>query len=244
MDCARCHTPQSWIVENITDIHRQSRFPLQGSHFAAQCLDCHPSASLLRFEPVGVECIDCHLQDYQSATNPNHLLGNFSTECINCHLVTAFTWEGSGYNHSFFPLTEGHAIFDCNLCHDLNDYSNVSRECFSCHQDDYNATFNPNHPASGLSTDCMECHTTSPGWKPAAFRVHDSQFFPIYSGSHRGEWSSCTDCHNNPSNYSVFSCIDCHEHSRTRMDQKHHEVRAYEYVSQACLDCHPTGRGD
>lgn len=47
MDCARCHTPKSWIVENITDIHLQSRFPLQGPHYAAQCLDCHPSASLL-----------------------------------------------------------------------------------------------------------------------------------------------------------------------------------------------------
>ena len=72
MDCARCHTPHSWIVKNITDIHRQSRFPLQGPHLAAQCLECHPSASLLRFEPVGVECIDCHMQDYQSASDPNH----------------------------------------------------------------------------------------------------------------------------------------------------------------------------
>ena len=31
-------------------------------------------------------------------------LGNFSTQCIDCHLMTAFTWEGRGYNHSSFPL--------------------------------------------------------------------------------------------------------------------------------------------
>jgi len=242
MDCARCHTPRSWIVENITDVHRQSRFPLQGPHYAAQCLDCHPSASLLQFEPLGVECVDCHMQDYQSATNPNHVSGNFSTQCVDCHLMTAYTWVGAGYNHSFFPLTEGHAIYDCNRCHTGTDYSNISAECFSCHQADYNATTNPNHLTSGLSTDCMECHSTSPGWKPAAFKIHDAQFFPIYSGSHNGQWNNCTDCHTNPANYSIFSCIDCHEHSRARMDDKHSEEGDYQYASSACLDCHPTGR--
>ena len=51
MECARCHTPKSWIVENITDIHQQSRFPLVGPHYTADCYDCHPSASLFKFEP-------------------------------------------------------------------------------------------------------------------------------------------------------------------------------------------------
>jgi hypothetical protein len=244
MDCARCHTPVSWIVENITDVHRQSRFPLQGPHFAAQCLDCHPSASLLRFEPLGVECVDCHMQDYQSTTNPDHVMGNFSTQCIDCHLMTAFTWEGSGYNHNFFPLTEGHAIFDCSRCHTVADYSNISSECVSCHQSDYNATANPNHLTSGLPTECLECHTTKPGWKPASFTIHDAQFFPIYSGSHRGVWDRCTECHANPANYSIFSCIDCHEHNQASMDAKHDEERDYQYASSACLNCHPTGRGE
>ncbi len=244
MDCARCHTTASWIVENINDVHRQSRFPLQGPHFAAQCLDCHPSASLLRFEPVGVECVDCHIQDYQSAADPDHVSGNFSTQCIDCHLMTTFTWEGKGYNHSFFPLTEGHAISDCKSCHTGTDYSGISAECNSCHQADYNETTNPNHLAIGLSTDCDECHSTSPGWKPAAFRTHDAQFFPIYSGSHRGEWNDCTACHSNPANYTIFSCIDCHEHNKSKMDDEHKEERNYQYNSTACLDCHPTGRGE
>ncbi len=244
MDCARCHSPKSWIVENITDVHRQSRFPLQGPHMMAHCIECHPSASLLRFEPIGVECIDCHMQDYQSAINPNHALGNFSTDCINCHSMTAFTWGGSGFNHAIFPLTEGHAIFDCNRCHDLSDYSNISSECFSCHQSDYNNTTNPNHMVADISTDCMECHTTRPDWKPAEFRIHDAQFFPVFSGKHKNEWNTCTDCHSNPANYAVFSCIDCHEHNRTKMDDKHSDEADYEYISLACLDCHPTGDDD
>jgi predicted CXXCH cytochrome family protein len=388
MDCARCHTPRSWIVENITDVHRQSRFPLQGPHFTAQCLDCHPSASLLRFEPLGVECVDCHMQDYQAAVNPSHVSGNFSTECMDCHSMTASTWGSEGFNHSFFPLTEGHALYDCNLCHSGSDYSDISTECFSCHKDDYTTTTNPNHIASGITTDCMECHTTMPGWKPATFdhtsfpltqghalndcnlchiqgnysnvstdcfschetdynattnpnhisagidnvcmechttmpgwkpatfdhtsfpltqghalndcnlchvqgnysnvstdcfschetdynattnpnhisagidnvcmechttmpgwkpatfTVHDALFFPIYSGSHNGEWNSCTECHSNPANYALFTCIDCHEHNRTSMDDKHSGENGYEYNSVACLDCHPSGRAD
>ncbi len=244
MDCARCHTPTSWIVENITDIHRQSRFPLQGPHFMANCLDCHPSASMLHFEPLGVECVDCHIQDYHSAANPNHVQENYSTECIVCHTMTAFTWTGAGYNHAFFPLTQGHAISDCNSCHDAGNYSNISTECFSCHENDYNTTTNPSHITAALSTDCMECHTTVPGWKPAEFKVHDAQFFPIYSGQHNNEWASCTDCHSNPGNYALFSCIDCHEHNRSDMDDKHSDENDYEYNSMACLECHPTGNED
>ena len=312
-DCARCHTPQSWIVENIADVHRQSRFPLQGPHYLATCLDCHLSAAQLRFEPLGVECMDCHTQDYQSATNPDHVLGNFSTDCIECHSMNTFEWGGSGFNHTFFPLTQGHEVYDCKQCHDGSDYANISAECVSCHQEDYNSTTNPNHltvdfstdcmechttlpewkpalyehdafplnqghtgidcmqchdPAdysnisaecvschlddynnttnpshigANISTDCMECHTTLPGWKPAEIRIHDTQFFPIYSGKHAGEWADCATCHSNPSNYSVFSCFECHEHNQTSMDDKHSGEPGYIYTSTACLDCHPQG---
>ncbi len=244
MECARCHTSKSWIVENISDVHRQSRFPLLGPHFMANCLDCHPAASMLQFEPLGVGCIDCHIQDYQSVTNPNHVLGNFSTQCSDCHSMNAFSWGGSGYNHYFFPLTQGHAVFDCNLCHDVTDYSSISAVCFSCHQADYNATTNPNHLIADLSTDCMECHSTLPGWKSADFAIHDAQFFPIFSGKHKNEWTSCIECHNNPANYSIYSCIDCHEHNKADMDDEHSGENGYEYTSPACLDCHPTGDED
>jgi len=215
MDCARCHTPGSWIVENISAIHRQSRFPLQGPHLAAQCLDCHPSASLLRFEPVGIECIDCHLQDYQSASSPNHVLGNFSTECIACHSMTAFSWGGAGFNHALFPLTQGHEINDCGACHTESDYADISSACISCHRTDYNNTRNPNHNVIGISTDCLECHSTNPGWKPAEFRMHDA-LFPIYSGAHRKE----------------------------KMDSEHRGENGYIYNSTACLECHPNGKED
>ncbi|MCB0673787.1 MAG: hypothetical protein KDC59_17720, partial [Saprospiraceae bacterium] len=34
-DCARCHDSRSWIVDDITDIHRQDGFALVGAHATA-----------------------------------------------------------------------------------------------------------------------------------------------------------------------------------------------------------------
>ena len=314
-DCAQCHTPKSWIVENITALHRQSRFPLVGPHVTAECSQCHKSASLLRFEPQGIECFDCHQADYYATTNPNHVQSGMSTNCVDCHSMTSFDWSGSGFNHSFFPLTAGHAVNDCNVCHtsgsytglsgecvschlddynqttdpnhtaagypttcnqchstnpgwkpatfdhtvfpltkghaltDCNlchvngNYTNTSPECVSCHQDNYNQTTNPNHSSANIPTTCATCHTTNPGWKPATFTIHDS-YFPIYSGSHRGQWSACSDCHTNTANWASYTCIDCHEHNKTSMDNEHNEVSGYSWNSEACFQCHPTGRAE
>jgi hypothetical protein len=243
-DCARCHTPRSWIVSNIAEIHRRGRFPLLGAHYSADCAACHPSASLLRFEPLGVECVDCHMEAYQTAANPNHVEGNFSTECSVCHEMNAYSWSGAGFSHAFFPLTGGHNIQDCSRCHSGGSFDNTPSDCYACHDQDYANTSNPAHQASGFSTDCLLCHTTAPGWRPADFKIHDGQYFPIYSGSHRGEWNSCSDCHENLSDYTGFTCLSCHEHSQSRMDGEHDEVRNYQYNSVACLDCHPRGTGD
>lgn len=240
-ECERCHTSKTWIVENITEVHQLSRFPLVGPHVTADCYDCHPSASLLLFEPLGVECFDCHKEDYTATTTPDHDAAGFSTDCSECHFMTSFSWTGGNFSHSFFPLTEGHAISDCYQCHiPGQDYSAASPDCASCHEDDYNSTTNPNHVVLDFSINCSECHTTHPGWKPAEFRNHDV-LFPIYSGKHNGEWVSCNECHTVPNNYSLFSCIDCHEHNPGDTQDEHNEVGGYIYESNACFQCHPTG---
>lgn len=240
-DCARCHTPKSWIVENITEMHQRSRFPLVGPHYTSDCSGCHLSASVLRFDPVGVECFNCHQKDYNSATQPNHIQGGYSKNCTDCHLITSFTWTGAGFNHAFFPLTDGHALTDCSRCHTNGNYTNLSKECVSCHLANYNATTNPNHAQANIPTSCADCHSTKPGWKPASFAMHDAQFFPVYSGKHQGTWNSCAECHQNSANYATFTCIDCHDHNQSEMDNKHKEVSGYAYNSLACYECHPTG---
>ncbi len=240
LDCSRCHNTNSWIVSNITEIHQMSRFPLLGAHSTADCYDCHVSASLLKFEPIGVECVDCHQNDYNATTDPSHAQSGFSTDCAECHKMDAFSWSGSSFTHSFFPLTQGHSINDCSKCHQDSDYSNISPDCLSCHESDYLSTTSPSHQQADLSTNCVECHTTNPGWKPADFPQHDV-VFPIYSGEHNGEWASCVDCHTNPNNYSLFTCIDCHEHNKNDMDDEHQGIGGYLYSSPACLECHPNG---
>jgi hypothetical protein len=240
-DCARCHTPKSWIIDNITELHQKSRFPLTGPHYTAQCASCHPSASLLRFEPLGVLCVDCHRTDYNNTTSPNHAEAGFSTNCTECHAVNSMNWGAASIDHSFFPLTLGHAI-DCFRCHTNHTFTKISTACISCHLADYNNTTNPPHASINIPMTCADCHSTNPGWKPATFN-HDAQFFPIYSGRHNGTWSTCGDCHTNPSNYQVFSCINCHTHNQTETDSRHRDVTGYSYTSTACYQCHPTGGG-
>ncbi len=240
-NCAECHTPKSWIVNNITEIHQNSRFPLLGAHNTADCSACHTSVSKLEFQPLGIECYDCHRSDYQAATNPNHVQSGFSTNCFECHRIDAFEWSASGINHDFFPLTKGHAIENCADCHTSGISVQISANCYDCHQKDYNSAINPSHQNSGFSTSCTECHTTDPSWKPAEFRQHDALYFPVYSGSHRGEWNSCAECHTQPESYNSFSCIDCHEHNKSDMDKEHRGENGYSYNSNACFACHPNG---
>ena len=386
-DCFRCHNTTSWLVNNIKEIHQTSHFPLLGAHSTADCIQCHKSESQTRFDVQGVNCIDCHRQNFMATTNPNHVSAGFSEDCSTCHPSNSFQWSGAGFNHNFFALVQGHSSLKCSDCHttgrysdakadcfschqkDYNsttspnhmassfpttcsnchtlnpgwkpasfdhskfplslghstpkcvdchtngNYSSISSDCFSCHQQDYLATTNPNHNSSGFSKACLDCHTTNPGWKPTTFKhssfpltlghsgpscndchkgnyssittdcyschqtdfnktvnpshqslgfsftctqchttnpgwkpasyaQHDSQSFPIYSGSHKGKWNTCNDCHSNPSSYAQFNCINCHEHNKADMDSKHQGRTGYSYDSASCFHCHPRGKAD
>jgi hypothetical protein len=315
-DCGRCHNSKAWIISNTNTItmHQMSRFPLLGNHAVADCALCHKSYPNLQFEQLGVECVDCHLADYQATTSPNHQQLGYSTNCYECHGVRAISWNASSFEHGFFPLTAGHNI-SCMDCHTDGKFQKLPSDCISCHANDYNSTTNPNHQQAGISTTCADCHTTNPGWKPASFANHnnyypltgahakiandcntchkgnysntpntcydchkadydgtknpahstaqfpkecenchttiawepstfnhDSRYFPIYSGKHKGKWTLCSECHTSPTNYTLFSCINCHEHSnKTSVDGEHKGVNGYAYNSVACYTCHPKG---
>ncbi|MBT8191554.1 MAG: hypothetical protein KJO29_14075, partial [Bacteroidia bacterium] len=236
-DCRRCHNEESWLVNQIPEIHEMAGFPLVGAHSAIHCNACHISDSELSFPQLGNECLNCHLREFEEADDPDH--SGFSTNCIDCHDPATPDWTGGSILHDFFPLTLGHDISDCARCHNVADYTDISSECASCHQQDYDNTVNPDHNLTGLSTDCASCHTTEPEWRPAEFRDHDGLYFPIYTGSHQGEWDQCLDCHLNQNDFSEFSCTNCHEKDET--DGEHEEVNGYFYDDGACLACHPDG---
>lgn len=243
-DCKRCHDSESWLVFNVQELHEQNGFPLQGAHVGLACVDCHDNENNLVWERQGQECIDCHLQDYQQSTEPDHIASGFGLDCIQCHEPMSQDWGGDNF-HYFFPLVLGHDNLECTDCHISTSYNQIDAICSTCHTDDYQAAQNPNHVTSGFPTDCALCHSTNPGWGPASFPNHDALYFPIYSGNHQGVWQSCTECHLDPSNYTLFSCIDCHEHNNEAdMADEHNDVGGYRFESNACYNCHPNGQSD
>ena len=231
-DCAICHTADSWIVENITEIHQMSRFPLLGAHNTADCSECHTSASQLEFEPLGVECVDCHLEDYQATTDPNHVQTGLSTECIECHGIEAVEWSVLGVNHAFFPLTNGHDIKDCNVCHIPGSTEPLSPECYSCHQVKYNEA--ENHTLLGYPFDCELCHNTTV-WEESSF-YHDQTGFPL-TGAHAV--TVCSACHETGFPGTPSDCKACHANEYNQA--KDHVALGY---PADCLLCHNTNTWD
>ncbi|MEZ4875729.1 MAG: hypothetical protein R2793_09850 [Flavobacteriaceae bacterium] len=234
-DCMRCHDSNSWLVANIPELHEENGFPLIGTHSNLSCVDCHFSESSLRFDRIGNECISCHLDDYASAQNPNHITNGFSQDCLECHTPFDSDWDSQIFNHDFFPLTLGHDIQDCSRCHDVTNFSNISAECVFCHQEDYAQTSNPNHASTNFTTDCVMCHTTNPGWTPAIF---DHGFFPLTLGH---DIENCNACHINGNyNNTPTDCFACHQNDYVATTNPDHEAANF---PTNCVACHTTNPG-
>ena len=202
VDCTQCHTITAWIPASID--HNQTAFPLTGRHINVDCSDCHETG----FTGTPTDCYACHQSDYETVQDPNHIAGGYSIDCTECHTTNG--WDDIGnFNHSItqFELTGAHINTDCSNCHQQG-YNNTPIECIGCHEQEYNNSTNPNHTAAGFPVTCEDCHETT-AWTPATFD-HDGQYFPIYTGKHAGEWTQCSDCHEVPNNFAVFTCISCH----------------------------------
>ncbi len=232
--CTDCHSTSAWVPATFD--HAATGFALIGQHVNATCISCHEGG----YTQTPSTCYACHQADYDGSANPNHASAGMPTECEVCH--TPNGWQPASYDHDLtgFPLTGQHVGLACASCHE-GSYTGTSPDCASCHQTDYDATTDPGHLAAGFSTACQTCHTSS-GWTPATWD-HDAQYFPIYSGTHRNRWSTCSECHTVPTDFGTFECITCHEHNKTDTDADHAEenVPNYRYVSTACYECHPRG---
>jgi hypothetical protein len=235
-DCASCHNSQSWLVDNITELHEENGFPLIGAHNNLTCVECHTSETNLRFDRIGNDCINCHREDFMATTRPNHSVGGFSTNCIECHNPLGTDWDSDKIgNHDFFPLTQGHDIADCTQCHKTSNYADADPNCISCHQPDYDSTLNPQHRNVGFSTDCIACHTTNPGWTPANIN-HD--FFPLTLGHNIQD---CIQCHKTV-NYGDAdpNCISCHQADYDATLNPQHRNNGF---PTDCTTCHSTNPG-
>jgi hypothetical protein len=235
-DCASCHTTNpGWRPSTF---NHNNFYPLTGAHanIASNCTQCHIGGN---YNNTPKDCNSCHTGAYNSARNPNHVASGFSKDCASCH-TTNPGWRPSTFNHNnFYPLVGAHARIasNCTQCHIGGNYNNTPNTCIGCHTSDYNSA-SPNHRASNFPTNCTGCHSQN-AWKPATWN-HDAQYFPIYSGAHRGEWNNCNECHTSANNFAVFNCLNCHK--KTTTDNDHKKVKNYNYDSNSCYACHPKGK--
>ena len=234
-DCIECHSTIAWMPARFD--HNNTDFMLTGKHSNLPCSECHIES----YTNTPMECDACHSDDYNQTTDPNHQSAQFSLICTECHSTSG--WKPALFDHSNsdFPLTGKHSSLTCLDCHS-GGYTNTSAECIACHRDDYDHTTDPDHQAAQFPPSCNSCHTTI-GWSSVTWN-HDGQYFPIYSGRHKGEWNSCSDCHINQSDYILFECINCHAHTKNETDSEHRERPNYQYNSQACYICHPRGEAE
>jgi hypothetical protein len=184
------------------------------------CQSCHVNGN---YQLHYTDCYQCHQADFQQATNPNHVTGNFSHNCTQCHSTTG--WSPATFNHSTtsFPLTGAHTTATCQSCHVNGNYQLHYTDCYQCHQSDFQGVANPNHITQLFSHTCMPCHSTSV-WTPNTMN-HDASWFRIYSGKHRNKWTQCSQCHTTPGNLGAWSCTTgCHQTA-------HHQ-------GQNCYGCH------
>jgi hypothetical protein len=244
IECSACHTSQRWVPlrDSLAFRHNaDTEFRLTGVHTDASCEGCHLN---LRFDQPQVdeqECAACHVDVHQ---------GEFGGTCASCHNTTSFQDVNGLQIHAGtrFPLAGAHAQTTCESCHqDQREgaFTAMETACQSCHEDDCYAChaddYQEEHAGTGFPTTCRTCHDVNT-WEDASFEDHDTQFFPIFSGTHVGTWGdNCQTCHTQPDNFSSFSCLTCHEHNQAEMDDEHEDVAGYVYESTSCLSCHPSG---
>ncbi|MFH1277620.1 MAG: hypothetical protein ABIK65_04500, partial [Candidatus Eisenbacteria bacterium] len=231
LECARCHGPRDFRDRSSFVLaHRITRFPLTGAHASAECEACHAGESedRSRFVNTPVECEACHRSEYDATTDPNHEAAAFPADCSSCHETTG--WPGAGYDHSFFPLEGGHGGLSCSSCHGDAPYEETSAACLSCHGDDYDGAFEPDHSA-GFPTECTVCHSTA-RWEGADFG-HES--FPLEKG-HAGVL--CATCHEGVGfEETPVDCYACHRDDFDGTADPRHEDAGF---PTDCATCHET----
>jgi Zn finger protein HypA/HybF involved in hydrogenase expression len=230
-DCDRCHGTATWGGGSFD--HAITGFPLTGAHRPLECQRCHTD---FVFAALPAGCADCHLDDYQVASNPIHAPG-FPTDCAQCHGTAA--WQPASFDHAAtgFALTGAHLAIDCTQCHVGSVYTGTPTDCYSCHVADYDGTTDPPHTGAGFPTDCAACHTTV-RWDGATFN-HDATTFPL-TGQHRT--TACTDCHvGGVYTGTPTDCYSCHAADFNATTDPPHSASGF---STDCAACHGTNGWD
>jgi hypothetical protein len=214
-DCSTCHSVKGFTLFSYTnEQHNLSTFPLNGSHVATPCTDCHKKQKEWNFRGIGIKCSDCHKDVHQGNIPAKYYP---ESDCKTCHNETR--WSEITFNHAKteFKLAGAHIKSSCRACHYKEDsnavvwqkFSGLDKNCSNCHIDKHFKQFEKN----GV-TNCTECHDTD-NWKPSKFN-HNNTAFRL-TGKHIKV--PCEKCHKPQQegssfyvNYKlkVYTCESCH----------------------------------
>jgi len=235
-DCARCHTPRSFLDRaGMVRMHQLTRFPLAGAHAGLDCEGCHhlTSQGQLRFTSTGTECYACHKPDYDRTTGPAHVAAGLPTACATCHTTRSWLPSTFAHNTTAFLLTGAHVQTPCTNCHGSPWQNTLATDCYSCHRPAYDATAAPAHATGGIPTTCTSCHGTV-AWQPASF-AHAATAFPL-TGAH--VQTPCVNCHRSPwQNTLATDCYSCHRPAYDATTDPAHAAAGFPVT---CATCHST----
>ncbi len=229
-DCSACHTPDEWFNEDEQRArHDRGSFPLSGAHRELDCAACHTGSGFSQFSGSASECAVCHEADFQNASDPDHHIAGFNTDCESCHTTDRWN-EGRFDGHTFFPLNGAHSDAGCVACHSDNSFDDTPTSCAVCHNQDLLSADNPDHEPAALTAECSQCHSDQ-GWRPADWGHAQETGYTI-AGAHQS--LDCLSCHQNNSYQSTQSdCMFCHNAEFAQAPQ--HESFGY---PQDCVMCH------
>lgn len=245
--CLDCHQSGTWFPLDPTPTFNHDQFtdfPLLFKHADLECVQCHEGATIdefHQFKVQGLQCVSCHQDIHQNY---------WGNSCETCHNPDNWDPEMAfrSHNETLFPLLGAHQSQSCYLCHSQPG-SMPPLDCQACHASDFSLEI-PSHLGLTSSTDCSTCHAPT-RWDQILAINHDV-FFPIHSGSHRGEWDACSDCHQESGNFQVYTCFGSGCHNEAEMNSEHCEDNECETCdgltyprvgvsSQDCYYCHPRG---
>ncbi|HEV7555551.1 MAG TPA: hypothetical protein VGO00_08865, partial [Kofleriaceae bacterium] len=185
--CSTCHSQRAWKSSFQFNHADNTKFDLTGKHANASCRACHRGKTPSEFERFDINngCMSCHKHGKAHG-------GKFKNDqCLTCHAeggskkMRKDSLEVFHGENSKFPLRNGHAGVQCQMCHVNDVYQETPRECgVSCHEDSL-------HRGS-LGQECSRCH--EPGQWPAIRFDHTKQTKWPLAGKH-ADVKSCDSCH-------------------------------------------------
>ena len=70
-------------------------YQLVGAHATLDCSSCHSGGV---YAGLPSDCVDCHIEDYNATSDPNHSAAGFETACDNCHQQSDPNWLQASYH--------------------------------------------------------------------------------------------------------------------------------------------------